>query len=283
MRTNKIVASSGIAAVLLSSVAFAQADSMAGMDMSGSAAPAAKPAMQDMLTAQIPVLKETGTYTVTGKEDWKQQTGFGHNAPMVGMMNEMMIGGSDMGNMKMGPMKMDFGPSNYTTPQGDTATSDMAGMDMSGDKTPSAPPPTPAPTPNNSMPGMDMSAKTAPSVTPATPAATPKTSMPGMDMSAVDPLTVTAKIGSIPKSGDNKLMITVADKAGKPVTGAKVIATVSMVTMDMGTARPEVFELGAGKYSTTVAFGMSGPWKVQLHVTSDGHKPQTKAFTFDAK
>ena len=64
----------------------------------------------------MPQLQEKGTYTATGGEDWKAQTGFGHNAGMVGMMNQMMVGGSGMEGMKMPAMKMDFGEKNYTKP-----------------------------------------------------------------------------------------------------------------------------------------------------------------------
>ena len=99
---------------------------MAGMDMGMSTG------IADMKTAPMPELKETGTYTATGNEDWKQQTGFGHNAPMVGMMNQMMVGGSGMEGMKMAPMKMKFDEQNYAKPEGGGADPGMPGMDMGG-------------------------------------------------------------------------------------------------------------------------------------------------------
>ena len=95
----------------------------------GDAAPMKMTGIADMKTATIPQLQETGTYTATGNEDWKAQTGFGHNAPMVAMMNSMMIGGSGGEGMKMAPMTMKFGKANYANPD---AGDSMAGMDMSG-------------------------------------------------------------------------------------------------------------------------------------------------------
>ncbi len=120
---------------------------MPGMKMDGSAPekPAdtvSSPANNDMggmnmggmKTAVVPQLQEKGTYTATGDENWEMQTGFGHNAGMVGMMNQMMVGGSGMEGMKMPAMKMDFGPKNYAKPDAGAAESSMAGMEMSGTK-----------------------------------------------------------------------------------------------------------------------------------------------------
>ena len=115
---------------------------MSGMDMSGAGISGMKMGIADMKTAAIPRLQEMGTYTATGDENWKQQTGFGHNAPMVGMMNRMMVGGSGGEGMKMAPMKMRFGPANYAKPEADNAGNSMAGMNMdtpmAGSNTPSA-------------------------------------------------------------------------------------------------------------------------------------------------
>ena len=241
----------------------AKTDSMAGMDMSGSAVkPAGKTkavmgsmdmgdgkpmkmtGIGDMKTAVMPVLKETGTYIATGKEDWNKQSGFGRNAGMVGMMNQMMVGGSGMEGMKMPPMDMKFGTQNYAPPSTDEADESMTGMDM-GDKKRDAP-----------------KASSAP---------------------ASAPVKITAAIASAPKSGDNPLTITVTDAEGKPVTGAALSTSVAMTSMDMGTTHPAVTEKGAGQYASTVNFSMAGPWQVKVKVTVPGQKPQTKAFDFDAK
>ena len=248
--------------------------SMAGMDMSGAAAnPTSQTAnstpdtagmkmtgIADMKTATIPELKETGTYTATGDENWKMQTGFGHNAPMVGMMNQMMVGGSGMEGMKMAPMNMKFGDANYTKPDVGNAGDSMAGMDMGGkDKAADA-------GKSNGMKGMKMDTPSA-SGTPATSA----------------PVNIAATIASTPKAGDNPLTISITDAEGKPVTGAAISTSVAMTSMDMGTTYPAVTEKGVGQYASTVNFSMAGPWRVKVKVTAPGQKPQIKAFDFTAK
>ena len=49
--------------------------------------------------AQMPVLKPEKSYPATGNED--SNTGFGDEAPMVNMMNQMMVGGSGYEGMDM--------------------------------------------------------------------------------------------------------------------------------------------------------------------------------------
>ena len=127
-------------------------DGMAGMDMGGtgeSAMSGMKTGIADMKTATIPRLQEKGTYTATGDENWKAQTGFGHNAPMVGMMNQMMVGGTGMEGMKMPAMNMKFDEQNYAKPTADDANSGMASMDMGNGK-------------SDAMPGMNMDAAPSP-------------------------------------------------------------------------------------------------------------------------
>jgi len=280
---------------------------MPGMDMGGKSDNMAgmssmKTGIADMKTATIPVLQEKGTYTATGTEDWKAQAGFGHNAGMVGMMNQMMVGGSGMEGMKMPAMNMKFDEKNYAKPEGDDATDagDMAGMDMSGGKTPAKPEGKPA-----QMSGMDMSGKdsgmkmdapassspapaasaTTPAASATTPAASatpPAPSAPSPTPAAPVPLIIAAAINA-PKAGDNALQITITDAQGKPVTGAKITTSVAMTSMDMGTTHPAVKEKGNGQYTTTANFSMAGPWRVKVKVTSVGQKPQTKAFDFTAK
>lgn len=265
----------------MSSQKTAPSGSMAGMDMSGKAGGMTdmKMGIADMKTATVPQLQEKGTYTATGNEDWKMQAGFGHNAGMVGMMNQMMVGGSGGEGMKMAPMSMKFGKENFAKPEADDAagTDDMAGMDMSGGKgaakfDPAKP---------DAMAGMDMSKNKgmkmdAPTPASSTPAA-PASSTP-----ASAPPAVAATINA-PKAGDNALQITVADAQGKPVAGAKIATTVAMTSMDMGTTHPAVKDMGNGKYVATVNFGMAGPWRVKVKATLPGQTPVVKAFDFDAK
>ncbi len=184
---------------------------------------------------KMPQLKATGTKTVSGEEDWSTATGFGRNEPMVGMMVQMMVGGSGMESMKMAAMKMEFGDANFMPGEG----GDMPGMDMKG---------------------KDMK------------------DMPRMDMGNSAGVKATAKLAGDPKTGDNKLEITVLDAAGKPVEKAKIILSVAMTSMDMGTTHPAVKDLGKGKYSASVGFSMMGPWRVSAKVESGG---KTSTFTFD--
>ena len=255
---------------------------MGGMDM-GDTKPMKMTGIGDMKTATIPELKETGTYTATGEENWKMQTGFGHNAPMVGMMNQMMVGGSGAEGMKMAPMDMKFGDANYTKPDASDVDDSMAGMDMggkgksadagkSGDKSKSG-----------DMAGMDMSSKSGNAAKPGDMTGMKMDDPKAGDMPASAPATIKAATASAPKAGDNSLTITVTDTQGKPVTGVAITATVAMTSMDMGTTHPAVTEKGAGQYVSTVNFSMAGPWRVKVKVTQSGQKPQIKVFDFDAK
>ena len=262
------------------------ADPMPGMDMSTSTAkpapvpPAATAPSEsgmkgmagtgDMKTAPMPELKEIGTYTATGDEDWAKQSGFGHNAGMVAMMNQMMVGGSGMEGMKMPAMHMKFDEQNYAKPAADDADTPMAGMKMDAkkpDAAPAAPKPDAPARDIKAMPGMNMDAAPKPGAAPASPA----------------PVKITVATISPPKSGDNPLLISVTDAQGKAVTGAAITTSVAMTSMDMGTTHPAVTEKGGGQYAATINFSMAGPWRVKVKVTAPGQKPQTRAFDFSAK
>ncbi len=97
------------------------------------------------------------------------------------------------------------------------------------------------------------------------------------------PLVIKGTISN-PKSGDNTLTLKVTTAAGAPVAGAKVASTVAMTSMDMGTTHPPIKEVGNGQYRGTVAFSMSGPWRVTVKVTPPGGgQPQKATFDFNAK
>jgi len=276
--------------------------SMPGMDMTGAGQPemsGMKTGIADMKTATVPQLQEKGTYTATGNEDWKKQTGFGHNAGMVAMMNQMMVGGSGMEGMKMPAMKMKFDEQNYAKPDAEDADSSMPGMDMSGGKATDK-----KANQGGNMTGMnmdssgkagdmgDMKMDAAPPAAKRDAPADSGQAMPGMNMAAPAggntpaasaPVQVTAIPASAPKAGDNALTISLSDAQGKPITGAKITTSVAMTSMDMGTTHPAVTEKGGGKYTTTATFSMAGPWRVKVKVTPPGQNPQTKAFDFTAK
>lgn len=83
-----------------------------------------------------------------------------------------------------------------------------------------------------------------------------------------------------PVVGDNTLDVAVTDKAGKPVTGLKLAATVAMATMDMGATHPLAKEGPAGHYVLPIHFAMAGPWRVTLRVAPPKAKPFTQSFNF---
>jgi len=265
--------------------------SMPGTEMTGAGQPEMSgmtTGIADMKTATVPQLQEKGTYTATGNEDWKKQTGFGHNAGMVAMMNQMMVGGSGMEGMKMAPMNMKFDEQNYAKPEGDDADNSMAGMNMGGKDGSTGKSGSSGKA--GDIGGMKMDA-TPPAAKQDAPADSGQ-AMPGMNMAAPAggsapaasaPVQVTATTATTPKAGDNALTISLTDAQGKPITGAKITTSVAMTSMDMGTTHPAVTEKGGGKYTTTATFSMAGPWRVKVKVTPPGQKPQTKAFDFTAK
>jgi hypothetical protein len=86
-----------------------------------------------------------------------------------------------------------------------------------------------------------------------------------------------------PKAGaKNRLMIRALDAGGRPVSGAKVRASVAMTSMDMGTAHPPFEETAKGVYEGDVVFSMAGPWRVSLSVAVPGSKsPAVRTLDFD--
>jgi nitrogen fixation protein FixH len=112
-------------------------------------------------------------------------------------------------------------------------------------------------------------------------------SMPGMPMgvgasSGGMPVTVTLSQNP-PIIGDNTLDVLVTDAGGKPMTGLKLMASVAMTSMDMGTAKPKVTEGKDGHYAVTAAFSMKGPWQVTLMTDPKAKKGAAlhTALTFD--
>ena len=79
------------------------------------------------------------------------------------------------------------------------------------------------------------------------------------------------------------LTVSVVDQDGKPVAGAKVTASVAMVTMDMGTTHPVLKDMGNGTYIGKVVFSMGGPWQVSVKAIAPDKTTATKTFDFTAK
>ena len=79
---------------------------------------------------------------------------------------------------------------------------------------------------------------------------------------------------------NNRLTLTLAGPDGKPLTGAKVEASVAMTSMDMGTTTPAIQEIGGGKYQGSIVFAMAGPWRITATVTAPGGKPAIKTWDY---
>jgi hypothetical protein len=250
-----------------------------------------------MTSAKMPQLPLAREVTVTGRENWKVRTGFGKNAGVVAMMNGMMVEGTGLDKMKMGAVKMDFGAANFTEDEDDAPTASAPAPPGAETGKPAAPAAggeaaaNPAP-----LPAHPEAAPTAPEPAPVAPEAKPAPPAPAENGAgagkaahptppAAGPLKITARLDAkAARVGDNRVLITVLDVAGKPVIGAKVTASVAMTNMDMGTTKPAVKELGKGVYATTAGFTMAGPWRVTVRVVpAPGQKPQTQAVDVTAK
>lgn len=109
----------------------------------------------------------------------------------------------------------------------------------------------------------------------------PMKNMPGMNMGD-KALKVKADLGSA-KVGDNNVAITITTPDGKPVEKAKITASVAMTSMDMGTTKPAVKELGKGRYALKANFSMMGPWRLTLTIAMPDMQPSIYTFDFEAK
>lgn len=93
-------------------------------------------------------------------------------------------------------------------------------------------------------------------------------------------LDIRATLGTAAQVGANNLTVLLSE-GGKPVPGAKVTATVTMASMDMGTAHPDLRDQGDGTYAGVAKFSMAGPWRVVIEATSPSGATGKKAFDFE--
>jgi membrane fusion protein, copper/silver efflux system len=88
---------------------------------------------------------------------------------------------------------------------------------------------------------------------------------------------VTAEIApDPPTTGDNRLLLTVRDAAGRPVEGARLefLATMSaMGAMPEMRQGGEVQALGSGVYRVTYPIPMLGDWYLSVRLAAAGHAP----------
>jgi hypothetical protein len=209
-------------------------------------------------------------FNVDGKTKWTQPK------PMAGM--KMQAGtkapADDMAGMKM-PAK---GEPGTKAPAADTITTKTPAVDTTATKTPTA-------NAAAANPAIAEAVGTKTPVKGVASATMPAGDMAGMKMpatgaaSGVWKVTVNTDAKTL-AVGKNMLDVTILDSAGKPVTGAKVMGSVEMTSMDMGVTKPKVQEGKDGHYTVPVQFSMKGPWRVTLTVTPPKQKPFTKALDF---
>lgn len=95
----------------------------------------------------------------------------------------------------------------------------------------------------------------------------------GATVEATSGLTVKAAFDpATPKTGDNKLTLTVTGKDGKPVTGAGIAITPWMPDHNHGSDKtPLVTEKANGEYAVeSVGYTMPGAWVLKVNVTHAG-------------
>jgi hypothetical protein len=101
----------------------------------------------------------------------------------------------------------------------------------------------------------------------------PHQATPQAQTAQAGPYQVTMQVSPNPPpiSQPATLTIQVLLNASKqPVTNAHITLVSNMETMDMDTDHVEAKPQGNGMYLATVQFTMSGPWQVQLSISSPG-------------
>lgn len=85
-----------------------------------------------------------------------------------------------------------------------------------------------------------------------------------------------------PKTGAARFYIRVSDRAGKPVTGARVALTLSMPAHHHGPVKVPVRAEKNGQYVAVTALSphMHGQWNAAVQVTTPNGQPQSETFTF---
>jgi hypothetical protein len=249
----------------------------------------------------IPKIAPSRIVTVTGDEDWDEITAFGRESSFVAMMNLMMVGGSGYENMRMEPVKASDDPARHVMADADTPMGYMNSQLGAGDRMVNGTPSTDGDPGPPARPGdAEAHAHTAPPsagepahpanaepVEPAQPVEAAKPEEPAKDAGPIPAAPagtalLTAAVPA-PKVGKNVVDIRLSDAAGNPLAGAKITAEVNMANMDMGTARPPVTEVAPGRYQTTAAFTMRGPWRVVLKLTPKTGAPLSRSFDFRVK
>lgn len=85
-----------------------------------------------------------------------------------------------------------------------------------------------------------------------------------------------------PARGKDTLEAVVTDAEGQPVSDATVSFDADMTNMSMGRNVATASSLGGGHYGGVISFGMSGPWRLIVHVEQPGADPAVR-FDFDVR
>ena len=99
----------------------------------------------------------------------------------------------------------------------------------------------------------------------------PASAVVQVDTQTVDGITIgLAAVEAPALNSSQELIITLADAQGQPITGASVYLDLTMLTMPMGSTRPEAVPLGQGRYSTRTAYTMTGTWEITVVAEVNG-------------
>ncbi len=112
----------------------------------------------------------------------------------------------------------------------------------------------------------------------------PPASAPGQattQTQQLGPLTVTLQVQPARVGVQNKVLLTINEADGKPVTDARVQLDTNMIVMDMGSAHATLNQ-GNPAYAATFnaadAFDMAGAWSIGVHIQQPGQPPLQGTF-----
>ena len=100
--------------------------------------------------------------------------------------------------------------------------------------------------------------------------------------SQVGPDDITLRVDPNPPSLDQPATLSIRvlqHSSHQPVRHAHVVVDGGMETMDMGTTEVVAQEQSAGMYVAHMPFSMSGPWQIQVLVSSAGQPALNAVFT----
>jgi hypothetical protein len=82
-----------------------------------------------------------------------------------------------------------------------------------------------------------------------------------------------------PQVGSTAVAVRLTDRAGKPVSGARITLEADMSHPGMAPVFEEANETEPGQYQAHLRFGMAGDWVVLLHIRLPGGHTLERQFT----